>query len=504
MSFRMRLLMALALAAGPLLLAAVSATSASAGARVLPTPTALPEGAPLAAGSDGNVWYVTQDVRNAHRIGKISPDGVAQEFAVPPPDAGFVTGLTGGPDGNVWYAKSGDVIPGSGPFPSITRAEALIGRVTPSGDFTQFTLGDGRRLGGIAAGADGNLWFADPEQHRIGRITTAGSVTYFGGIPADIAPTRVTRGVDGNIWFWGRERQLSRSVGRITPDGTVREFALGSGFGAGEVAAGPDGAMWLVGRFGGGTSDIPRQLARLTPTGQLGVLPFTGLFFGEGYYQVRGLVAGPDGNLWLGLLGEQGEGPPSPIARLSPSGDSYTAFCVRGVPPDAYTPVVGPDGAIWAVAGAVSGGARLLRITTDTPTDPDCQPAGVVGLTVRKRQDVSTSRVLVVRATCSTPCATVTARGSINGRRRKFHGRQIATLADAHAAYSVRLRSATHKASEKPFALRLKIPAKGLRRLRSDLRGGGEATARIVVTGTTDSGGRIRAQTTRVSLTARR
>ena len=54
---------------------------------------------------------------------------------------------------------------------------------------------------GIAAGSDGNLWFAE-NAGRIGRITPDGVITEFSaGIAADATLGWITAGPDGNLWF---------------------------------------------------------------------------------------------------------------------------------------------------------------------------------------------------------------------------------------------------------------------------------------------------------------
>jgi streptogramin lyase len=96
---------------------------------------------------------------------------------------------------------------------------------------TEFSAGisAGAAPTSIAAGPDGNLWFIEPEEGRIGRITPAGVITEFsvtGG------PTDITAGPDGNLWF---AEQGGNRIGRITPLGVVTEFSASSTI----VSAGP-------------------------------------------------------------------------------------------------------------------------------------------------------------------------------------------------------------------------------------------------------------------------
>jgi sugar lactone lactonase YvrE len=73
--------------------------------------------------------------------------------------------IAAGPDGNMWFTDAG--------YPS------AIGRITPSGQITEFNTGvpgNARRPSGIAAGADGNMWFTDPGQAVPGETRVIGSI----------------------------------------------------------------------------------------------------------------------------------------------------------------------------------------------------------------------------------------------------------------------------------------------------------------------------------------
>ena len=52
---------------------------------------------------------------------------------------------------------------------------------------------------GIAAGADGNLWFTETERGRLARITPDGAIDEW-PLPGS-RPTEITGGPDGNIWL---------------------------------------------------------------------------------------------------------------------------------------------------------------------------------------------------------------------------------------------------------------------------------------------------------------
>src|ERR1043165_7328864 len=107
----------------------------------------------IAAGPDGNLW-VTEVLK--HKIVKITPAGQISEFPVPSKAIGVIQGIAAGPDGAIWFTS---------------REENMIRRMTASGQFEgEFKIpstssdkfasnGSWPRV--IAAGPDGNLWFAE-------------------------------------------------------------------------------------------------------------------------------------------------------------------------------------------------------------------------------------------------------------------------------------------------------------------------------------------------------
>ena len=72
----------------------------------------------------------------------------------------------------------------------------------------------------IVTGPDGALWFSEPNQRQIGRITTDGDVTGEYG-PTFSTPLRIVAGSDGNLWFTDNTK-----IGKITTGGTITEYPL--------------------------------------------------------------------------------------------------------------------------------------------------------------------------------------------------------------------------------------------------------------------------------------
>jgi len=120
-----------------------------------------------------------------------------------------------------------------------------IGRITPTGDITEFSTLPLRAPRDITVGADGNLWFTSLLTDAVAEISAAGVITSFtvplpGGTPGTIAA-----GPDGNLWFTDAGDGTQGEIGRIedapmpsiaarpgaaSPSTTVR--VMGSGFGA--------------------------------------------------------------------------------------------------------------------------------------------------------------------------------------------------------------------------------------------------------------------------------
>ena len=90
---------------------------------------------------------------------------------------------------------------------------------------------------GITVGPGGALWFTNPGNNTIGRITTTGRVKDYKG--AGIAnPWAITAGPGGALWFTdGGFGGGGYAIGRITTSG-ISDPSY--------IAAGPDGALWFT------------------------------------------------------------------------------------------------------------------------------------------------------------------------------------------------------------------------------------------------------------------
>jgi len=214
---------------------------------------------------------------------------------------------------------------------------------------------------GPVSGPDGALWFLLPILSKVGRMTTNGSVTLFGGFTKTVRG--LVAGPDGALWV-----AEDGAIGRVAIDGTIKEFPLPDSAAAYSITLGSDGNLWFM--EADALAANANNIGRITPAGAITVFPIPITF------QVQGtIVAGVDGALWFSLP-SQGTG--NAIGRMTVAG-AYSQFTV---PPDGPGApgglTVGPDGALW-FSGQVGSVGRLALDGTVTqfpfPTPSSGYPA---------------------------------------------------------------------------------------------------------------------------------
>jgi virginiamycin B lyase len=201
--------------------------------------------------------------------------------------------IAAGPDGNLWYATYG-----------------IIGKVTPSGQFTEYGNANGipsGYIGYVAAGPDGNMWFAINSQ--IGKISPSGVVTM---VTSYTEPGNVTQGTtcnnvygiskgpDGNLWF---SDYTCGYIGVLNPSTmTAQEYDITQvpGWPAGklaylwQMAFGPDGKLYVTNDYYPypyyGIDQI--SIANGAPTAVVDAPLPSGC-------EPEGIVLGPDANIWF-------------------------------------------------------------------------------------------------------------------------------------------------------------------------------------------------------------
>lgn len=290
-----------------------------------------------------------------------SPDGSATERGlaltefVVPTAASSPLGITVGPDSALWFTQSG---------------AGKIGRITTDGVFQQFAVTNALGLGGIASGPDNRLYFCAFTDGKIGRITTNGIIKVF-KIPRAVnappkLPLSITRGPNSTtMWF----TMLGKGLGRISTTGVIGEVAnlpanIINPYG---IALGHDNNIWftdwgndLIARRAGSVVstfpltflDTPRVITRGVDdamwftshqNGYVGRIAADGQItrYPTGDYLPWGITAGPDGAMWFV------EGRPAycNIVRMYPNGSLRRFPLAVGADPREI--VTGPDGALW-------------------------------------------------------------------------------------------------------------------------------------------------------------
>ena len=296
------------------------------------TEYAVPTSAPtdlysITKGPDGAVWFGES---RTSKIGRVAPDGTITEFSTTQGHPPYK--LTTGPDGNIWFV------------------DGNVGRMTPGGQVTVFPVpdlspGNGANTLDITAGPEGALWFADGV-HRIGKITTAGVVTMFPvPVSSGPAPYSIAAGADGNLWYSNPEEH---EIGRMTPSGVVTTFPLT--YEPYDITAGPDGALWFTIQPPGGGGGVS-GVGRITTAGEVRTFPLS-----MGAWEI---TAGPDGNLWFTNFAGS-------IGRITPDGIA-TEFSVPTPAAATFAIAPGDDGNIWFTEIGANKIGRLDPGSTGAP-----------------------------------------------------------------------------------------------------------------------------------------
>jgi virginiamycin B lyase len=194
-------------------------------------PTASAQPYAIAASPDGAIWFTETGVGAAPKgkIARVASSGVITEFPLPSTMNGGPWQIAIGPDGNAWFLELVD--------------GKHVGRVTPSGAFSEFAPPNAQFLATIAPATDG-LWLIDTNANSIAKMSTDGSITSTQSIPSgpSYSGAAGVTAFDGTFWFI----HGTNGIARITASGTVTEYGVPTG-GANPagVALGGDGTLWF-------------------------------------------------------------------------------------------------------------------------------------------------------------------------------------------------------------------------------------------------------------------
>jgi streptogramin lyase len=151
----------------------------------------------IVAGPDGNLWFTEY---SASAVGRMTPAGKTTYFPLP---SGYENpeGIAVGPDGALWVTALN-------PY-SVVRFET--NGASRAFDSTVATF-----PGQIVAGPDGALWYTGFD--KIARVSVDGSVEAFPIPDPEAGANGIAVGSDGNVWF---AEQNSGRIGRITTPPTA-------------------------------------------------------------------------------------------------------------------------------------------------------------------------------------------------------------------------------------------------------------------------------------------
>ena len=277
--------------------------------------------------------------------------------------------IAAGPNGNLWFTE---------------RGNGRIGKLDPrTGAITEYAAGC-KWPSDIALGSDGNLWYTCSDGGLVGRITPLGGATTFATQAA--APGDILSGPDGNLWF--TDFDTDGKLIKLATDGSVlARYSIGDG--ANGLTTGGDGNIWV-------SLDNERNVARVTTGGvvtkfatpgqpyALTTGPFGNVWIGKGFGagtilriamdgQITAtfptsenpvsMTRGPSGNIWF-----TADGTSQYVGRLTTAGSltTYSAGLATGAKP--YGITAGPDGNVWFVTWGQSHVYRVLTGTVPTNT----------------------------------------------------------------------------------------------------------------------------------------
>lgn len=152
------------------------------------------------------------------------------------------------------------------------------------------------------------------------------------------SPGQITAGPDGNVWTTVTGSGAGNTLARITPDGTVTEFAPAKVAAPVGIASGPDGNLWLT---------QTQKVVRVPPANPDGAEDFTVAALAD----PRGITSGPDGNLWAASNDK--------LLRIPPANPtSFDEFTIAGM---GARGIDAGGGRLWI---ADFGSGRIISATT--------------------------------------------------------------------------------------------------------------------------------------------
>src|SRR5579872_1385463 len=309
----------------------------------------------MAAGCSGAHFVVPQA---GQRGGLYQPSVVQKGKAPtnwttfsPPNSGGLYVDVVVGPDKAIWFTEgnfekltrvtmggtaklfssavvAGYIAVGADKKFYVTNAAfAQIGTVTVNGVSKAFTVPSGDLPSGLTLGPDNNVWFV--ESNHVGKITKSGVITEYALPTQRVNVGAITAGSDGKLWF---TEYSGMKIGSVTTSGTVKEYSLPASPQCNPrgIVAGPDHNLWF--RCGS-------NVGRITTSGVIKLIPAPD----TGNNALEDMAIGPDGNPWF-----TGDG--TAIHEIDTKTLKITDYTPPNIGYSNYTLVTGPDKNVWVGA----------------------------------------------------------------------------------------------------------------------------------------------------------
>jgi streptogramin lyase len=220
---------------------------------------------------------------------------------------------------------------------------------------------------GIATGPDGNLWFAEGAEKRLGTMTPAGG---YSSKETSGKLLAVTAGPDGKIWF--AQSEGTTELGTVDlSTGKVIQYPLTGAIGG--LTAGPEGDIWFTVENGGGEAAIGRAVASTGAVTEFKIAASS---------KPAGITVGPEGNLWFtepnANAGQGAIGSFNPATEQPHECTTVNGLTVSSVPTGI---AAGADGNLWFTENKTT---QIGRVNPQT-----CAISQFGGLTEGKPQEIT-------------------------------------------------------------------------------------------------------------------
>jgi virginiamycin B lyase len=282
-------------------------------------------------------------------------DGTVCGVVTPYTVSGFPNGIAAGPDGAMWFTEpfQNRVMRMTIPTPNPSSSATPM----PSIGIYPLTASSGASPNPqfIATGADGKLWMTDHLRNSIWRMTTAGSANEYSNPSAKMILDRIAGAANGSLWFAQRPNVGAMPEGGIVNVATSGTFSTplivdgGDNGVPGQLITGPDGNEWFS------NDGFPPSIDKVND-GAVVVYPMPA---GTPAAHPGGIATGSDGGVWFTDFAG------SRIFRMNTKGAITNTYALpAGTDPGAM--VAGPDGALYFLAGLPPNGAGIAvgRMTT--------------------------------------------------------------------------------------------------------------------------------------------